>query len=154
MKIDICIFLFMPIATFVHACGPQDRRVGMSFPVVAPVHLVAGTPSPTRTVTMMAAPTPAPTSAPAPQVAPAAPAPAGPAAQAAQAAQAVQAAQAAAQAAQAAAQAAQAAGPGRKKRSVNLMKMKECRSAEFHIIMDHKNMPQETSEIVEKLKSK
>uniref|UniRef100_A0A8R1XK78 Uncharacterized protein n=1 Tax=Onchocerca volvulus TaxID=6282 RepID=A0A8R1XK78_ONCVO len=32
--------------------------------------------------------------------------------------------------------------------------MKECRSAEFHIIMDHKNMPQETSEIVEKLKSK
>ncbi|OZC05824.1 hypothetical protein X798_07200 [Onchocerca flexuosa] len=32
--------------------------------------------------------------------------------------------------------------------------MKKCRSAEFDVIMDHKNMSQETSEIVKKLKSK
>ncbi|VDP25923.1 unnamed protein product [Onchocerca flexuosa] len=32
--------------------------------------------------------------------------------------------------------------------------MKKCRSAEFDVIMDHENITQETSEIVEKLESK
>ncbi|OZC05566.1 hypothetical protein X798_07460, partial [Onchocerca flexuosa] len=162
------------------ACGPQEHLAVApvtSIPVIPPVLLVTQTPRPPSTVVMMTVSTPAPVPTPimvlqapaAPAPAPAAPAPV-PAAMAAPppAAAAVAAqppaggaappppAGAAPRPVAAGGGAPQPAGvgPGRKKRSVDLSKMKKCWSAEFDVIMDQKNISQETPEIVENLESK
>ncbi|OZC05406.1 hypothetical protein X798_07621, partial [Onchocerca flexuosa] len=63
MKINICIFLLMLIATFVHACGPQEQPAVApvtSIPVIPPVLLVTRIPRPPSTVVVMTVSTPAP----------------------------------------------------------------------------------------------
>ncbi|OZC05392.1 hypothetical protein X798_07635 [Onchocerca flexuosa] len=69
MKIDICIFLLVLIATFVYACGPKEERAGApTDPMVAPVLL---RPRPPSAAVMMTVSTPAPAVAPSPAPAPA-----------------------------------------------------------------------------------
>ncbi|OZC05387.1 hypothetical protein X798_07640 [Onchocerca flexuosa] len=58
MKINICIFLLMLIATFVYACGPQEERAGApTDPMVAPVLL---RPRPSSAAVVMTVSTSAP----------------------------------------------------------------------------------------------